>query len=300
MVTIKIHGGLGNQMFEYALGRALSLRLGANLFLDPASLFDGTPRRQVSKRNYVLDQVFGIKPKLVLPARLTRRVQLYYLVTAFNRYYPRVLGMLGYWRYVREKAYHFDPSILNLKGNLYLNGFWQSEKYFKEYESVLRKDFAFRHPLPKEAARMSAEMASRESVCLHVRRGDNVWSPLSRKLHPLAPVDYYRQAVAMIKAKRGADIKVFIFSDDTAWCRENLPIDADHEFVGDEYAGPEGRDHLQLMTLCKHFIIPESTFSWWAAWLSANRGKIVIAPREWFRDPSIDTRDAIPAGWLRI
>jgi hypothetical protein len=300
MLTIKIHGGLGNQIFEYAFGRAFSLRLGSTLQLDPASLLDNTPRPHVTKWNYILDQVFAIQPPIILPARITKVLQIYYVNTVFNRFYPVLLSAMGYWRYVKERTFAFDPFIFELRGNLYLNGYWQSERYFSDYESTIRKDLTFRHSLQGEAARLGNAIAAAESVCVHVRRQDKIWGHSSRKLHMVAPIEYYDKALAFIRTKLGRDLKVYVFSDDTDWCRQHLRFSPDQVVVADELAGPGGRDHLQLMTLCKHFIIPESTFSWWAAWLSGNKNKIIVAPREWFCDKTIDTKDVVPAFWARI
>jgi hypothetical protein len=300
MVTMKIHGGLGNQMFQYAMARAMSLRLGVDIRIDPSTLVDPTPKKWKTPRNYALSTVFNIDPQFNNFAKFEYAVRIPYFAIVFNKYYPRVLGKLGYWRYVKEQSEPFHPEIAAATGDLYFDGYWRTEKYFKEYADAIRKDFTFRHELEGETAKVAEDIKNSNSVCLHIRRGDNAISPVSQKTHMVAPMTYNERAFAMMKEKAGSEIKLFIFSDDTAWCRANLRFDVPYVFVGDEHAGVEARDHLHLMSLCKNFIIPESTFSWWAAWLATNPKKIVISPDKLFVHNRIDTRDMIPPEWYRI
>jgi len=300
MVTVRIHGGLGNQMFQYAMGRSLSLRAHDGLELDPTSLFDPTRWKYLTPRTYALDIVFNITPKLSLPSRVVRTLKIPYATRVWRRYYPEVFAKLGAWRYVREEGFPFKPELLDLRGNVYLDGFWQTEKYFEECADTIRNDFTFRNRLSGGAAAIAEDIRQTNSVCVHIRRGDNANNPMSQRTHILAPTQYYDDAIKVMKQKVNGAIKAFVFSDDTAWCRENLKLGVEQVFVGDEYAGLEARDHLQLMSLCKHFIIPESSFSWWAAWLSPNKGKVVIAPDPWFKVPTIDTRDIIPDSWVKV
>jgi hypothetical protein len=315
MITVRIGGGLGNQMFQYAFGRALSLRMGDRLQIDPGSLYDTTPRsyekyRKLDKtrrrfekyRDYGLSTAFAINPPWNLWARFAKAVPIPYFSAAMNKYYAPMLGELGYWRYVKDEAtMRFNPSFLHCSGNTYAEGFWRSEKYFKDQEDAIRKDFTFRHRLEGETAKLGDEIAAVNAVCLHVRRGDNIWNiPGSQKTHIMSPMSYYDRAMALMKEKIGRDMKVYVFSDDPTWCEENMKFDVPYAFVGDEHAGVQDRDHLQLMSLCKHFIIPESTFSWWAAWLSASKDKVIICPDVMFKDKILETKDIIPEGWIRI
>ena len=301
MVTVAIGGGLGNQLFQYAAGRALSLRLGTELQLDSLELLDPAPRRHAAKRHYDLPTVFRIDPKFVLPARLFRRVQVPYAPAILGKIYGPLLAKLGHWQYVRQKGFiAFDPAVFSMRGSVYLYGGWQSEKYFIDQADVIRRDLTFRDELTGAAGDLARDIAALKSVALHVRRGDKLWNPVAVRLCVVAPQEYYDAAVALMKKKIGPDIKVFVFSDDIDWCRRNLKVDAEHAFVGSELSGPRGGGHLQLMSLCKHFIMPESTFPWWGAWLSTNKGKVVIAPKRMFQDETIDTKDAYPETWIRI
>jgi hypothetical protein len=295
-VIVKIGEGLGNQLFMYAFGRAFALRHNAQFFIDPAKLFEGGyPGKLRPARNYELETVFSLHPAMVPYARFQRDIHVPLLAKfiCFNRIYPRLMGKIGYWRYVEERHFQFDLDIFNIDftGRVYFAGYWQSEKYFKDREADIRNDLVFRHPLAGRRVEMARAIASSNSVCLHVRRGDYVRNPFFN----ICGQDYYDRAVTLMKERAGEDIKIFVASDDIAWCRENLHINADHVFIEAE----ESRYALHLMSLCRNFIIPNSTFSWWAAWLSGNKKKTVVAPKIWFNDPGINTGDVCPDEWLR-
>ena len=300
MITVKIHGGLGNQMFQYAMARALSLRKGDRFLIDPSSLYDPTPWKHYTFRNYALNKVFAIDPIFNAPAIFESAVRIPYFAKAFNKYYPRILGVLGYWKYIQESyAYKFEPSIMTLKGNVYLNGYWQTEKYFKDFEAIIRKDFSFRHPLGGAELSIANEIRETNSVCLNVRRQEIVRDPVISAIHNVITPTYYKEAVALMKKKIGDDAVFYIISDEIDWCRKNMRIDGRHIFVSSEYYGVEFRDALNLMSNCKHFIIPNSSFAWWGAWLSQNTDKIVIAPKKWINN-SLGIGDLLPDSWIAI
>lgn len=298
MVTVAVGGGLGNQLFQYAAGRALSLRLGTEFQLDPLEMLDPMSRRNAAKRHYDLPSVFQIDPQLVLPARIFRAVKVPYLPAVIGKLYGPLLGKLGHWQVARQKgATDFDPAIFNMKGNVYLHGGWMSEKYFSDQADAIRNELVFRDQTDSD---MKRDIINSKSVALHVRRGDYLWNPVALKVNVVASQEYYDAGIALIKKKVGSDIKVFIFSDDVHWCKENLKVDAEHVFVGDEFAGDRAGGHLQLMSLCKHFVAAGSTFSWWGAWLSKNKEKVVVVPKRMFKDDSIDMKDVYPESWIRM
>lgn len=296
-VIVGIWGGLGNQLFMYAFGRAFSLRHNAQFFIDPSSLFEWGCSQNPPFRKYELEMVFSLRPTIVPRARFQRNIPIPLLakITNYsNRIFPRLIGKVGYWRYVEERHFQFDPDIFNMDfaGKVYFSGFWQSEKYFKEKEAEIRSDLVFRHPLAGRLIEIKRAITSSNSVCLHVRRGDYLLNPEVN----VCGQDYYDRAVALMKERAGKDITIFVASDEIAWCRENLRIEADHFFIDAEQSG----DALYLMSLCRNFIMANSTFSWWAAWLSKDEKKTVIAPKNWSHNPRTDTRDVCPDEWLRI
>lgn len=262
MITVRLKGGLGNQMFQYALGRVLATKHNTDLFLD----LNYFKNKNFTPREYNLDQ-FNIKAQIIEKSKI-----------------PLLLKF-------------FLPSIkkFNWNGNIYLDGYFQSEKYFKEYTEVIRKDFTLKNSPAQNIQILAEEIKKANSVCIHVRRGDYV----GNKFHEVVNNEYYVKGIEYIKNHAPID-KIYIFSDDIEWCKNNISFELPTMFVGPEYAGEKGEGHMFLMSKCKNFIIANSSFSWWAAWLSNNEEKIVICPKQWFPDASRDTKDLIPKEWIRI
>lgn len=291
MITVRLKGGMGNQMFEYAAGRALAIRNNTELVLDLTYLSDRTPRPKrwhFTFREYDLD-VFSLSATLEKKDALP----LSFLGTAgiiFQGIWHKIYKPRG-----RERSFQFDPAFRTFPDGTYLDGFWQSPKYFEGYEEIIRNDFTLKNALSEHIEKKANEIANTESVCVHLRRGDF----LKVALHTVCDAAYYERGIAEIASSASIQ-KIYVFSDDIAWCRENVSFGYPTEFVGDEYAGEKNTGHLHLMRQCKYFVIANSSFSWWAAWLSSREGKKVIAPKRWFSDPSIDTSDIMPSSWLRI
>lgn len=291
MIIIKLKGGLGNQLFQYALGRALSSRTGMALKLDASSF------RQDALRNYRLQH-------LCIEAGLADEREIEALNPSRARYAAwlarrcRWAVQAPYQRScVKERGFPFDPEILKIRQPVYLNGYWQSEKYFDFLRSRLLEELLPAAPVSPENAALAAEMRACESVSLHIRRGDYVANPEALKVHGVVPLDYYRAAAAKMAAGLEKP-RFFIFSDDMAWVRENLDVGHPLSFVGADRRNADYED-LYLMSQCRHQIIANSSFSWWGAWLNRNPDKIVLAPKQWFAAP-IDTRDLLPEGWTRL
>jgi len=293
MIVVKLIGGLGNQMFQYALGRHLALKHRTELKLDATFLLDRTPRDNFVYREYDLT-VFGIENVLATKEDLDRFP---HIKNPFL--YRHLLSHFPYWnRHVlREKEFRFDPRILQTPDDSYLEGYWQNELYFKDIEGIIRRDFTVKEQADRE---LSDSIAGSNAVCVNVRRGDYVTNPSSRKMHGFVGEEYYQKAIQFISG-RVADPAFFVFSDDIEWCREHLPLPPGSTFVTHNYAGKKFGAYLKLMTLCRHFIIPNSSFAWWAAWLCENQEKIVIAPTRWFQDPILNEQmtGIIPAHWMR-
>lgn len=194
-----------------------------------------------------------------------------------------------------EKSFEYDPEVLKLQGDVYLQGYWQSYKYFEGIEDVIRKDFSLKAPFSEKGLALKREIESHNALCINVRRGDFVTSDF----HGTVESAYYDTALEKMKALQHID-KVYVFSDDIEWCREHLRFDLPAAYVGHEYKGKKFEEYLYLMAACKHFIIPNSSFAWWGAWLGTNPDKVVIVPERWFLDSSINTEDLIPSEWIRV
>jgi|SRR3989344_3444027 len=274
MIVVRLKGGLGNQMFQYALGRVLAIKNRAELKLDTSFL--NLNFKSITKRTYNLD-VFNIK------VGITRSS---YFISMLRR----IFKSSG-----QEKSFAFDKNVLDLRGNVFLDGYWHSPKYFAGFEEVIRKDFTLKNPLPSNIQILAEEIKKTNSLCVHVRRGDY----LENKYYVAVNNEYYKKGIDCISEKTSID-KIYVFSDDIKWCRNNLSFEFPAMFVDDEYAGSKGEWHMYLMSKCRNFIIANSSFSWWSAWLANYSDKIVVCPKQWFGDASIDTSDLIPESWIRI
>ncbi|MEK7594262.1 MAG: alpha-1,2-fucosyltransferase [Patescibacteria group bacterium] len=292
MIIAKLMGGLGNQMFQYAAAVGIAEKLGTAVAIDK-SWFDtavdvDTPRR------YELDG-FALQQAFVNPERLTlvsdrnktAKTKLYDLTK--GRIKPRVLVY-------KESGHGFDSRVLKLQNNTLLDGFWQTEKYFAHARNKLLEDFEFTNPPSSKNQQLLRDISGSNAISLHVRRGDYANNANTNAFHGLTGLDYYKAAVAKI-AKQVKDPTFFVFSDDPEWCKQNLKIDFPSTYVSHN---KDGIEDMRLMTHCQHHIIANSSFSWWGAWLNPNPDKIVIAPKKWFNDTSMDTKDILPEEWIKL
>lgn len=289
MIVVRLKGGLGNQMFQYALGRVLSIKNSTSLKLDAS--FYSMSFNGVTKRAYDLD-VFNIHASITN----TNDVPILHK-NIHNKFVYKIISILKKFFDMNgvEKSFKFDMDILNIKSDIYLEGYWQSYKYFIDYEEIIRKDFTLKSFPALNMQEMANEIESMNSVSVHVRRGDYV----GNNMHDVVSESYYKKGIEYISNKVNID-KIYVFSDDIEWCKDNLKFDYPVVFVGEEFTGVKDEGHVYLMSKCKHFIIANSSFSWWGAWLSTNHDKIVVCPKQWFGDASIDTSDLIPDNWIRI
>jgi hypothetical protein len=293
-VVTHLMGGLGNQMFQYAAGRALALRTGSSLKLDLSGC-DAADARPFELDKCPIDAVAATKAELAALGAATRAQP--------NRL-VRMLGRLkeSYFtpnsRICRERHFHFDPAVINLRPPVLLFGHWQSERYFLDYADTIRCELTSTIELDAKNAAMAERIESVNAVSLHVRRGDYADNPVTNRYHGTCTVDYYQRSLAYL-SERIQSPHIFVFSDDYDWARGNLRFTVPTTFI-DINTAAEGYRDMQLMVRCRHHIIANSSFSWWGAWLSPRAEKVVVAPRRWFRTTTNDTRDLIPEGWIRL
>jgi hypothetical protein len=291
MVIVRLTGGLGNQMFQYATGRALADRLGTELLLDTRAF--GTPLalKDYTRRAYALSP-FKLRAKLATPADL-KDWPVWVVEIGMRLRFVR--PWFGRWHF--EPAISYDPGVLTLREPVCLVGYWQSERYFVDVAERIRADFALAQPLSGDNAALLQIARSEHSVGLHVRRGDFVKLKHAAQVHGLCSIDYYRRAIGLVK-ERCPGCRFLVFSDDPEWARAELPLDASAVFVTGNEQQPE--HDLILMSACKHHIIANSSFSWWAGWLGYSPEQIVIAPTPWYARPELDTRDLAVSRWQYI
>jgi hypothetical protein len=291
MVIVRLTGGLGNQMFQYAAGRALADRLGAELLLDTRAFEFALAFRTYTRRAYALSP-FKLRAKVATPADLKNWPV--WIVEIGIR-----LRLVRPWfrRWHFESAITYDPSVLKLHEPVCLVGYWQSERYFIDIADRIRADFTLRQPLTGANASLLELARSDRSVGLHVRRGDLVSLDGAAQVHGLCSVEYYRRAISLIR-DRCPGCRFLVLSDDPEWARAELPLDASAVFVTGNDASPE--QDLALMSACKHHIMANSSFSWWAGWLGYSPDQIVIAPSPWYASPKLDARDLAVPRWQYI
>ncbi len=260
MKRIKIKGGLGNQMFQYAYGKKLILIDKKNIFFDISSF---NKKSKDTGRQFILDK-FNIDSSIEFINKGN-------FITSF-----------------------INKIISKITGNY---GFYQSEKYFKPIEKIIRREFTLKEPLSSAAQIISNEILDKkDSVSIHIRRGDYVLDKKTNKHHGTCELDYYKKAIEYIKDKIQSPV-FFIFSDDIEWPKEN--IKEENSFF---ISNPEIKDYeeLILMSNCNHQIIANSSFSWWGAWLNQNPNKIVIAPQKWLNTDISKQPDIVPKTWIKI
>ncbi len=294
MVIANVIGGLGNQMFQYAAARSLSLRSKQPFCLDTTD-FDGYGLHQ----GFELQNIFCCEVQLATVNDLSN-VLGWRATRAMRRILTRPeMSFLRTKNFAVEPHFHYWPEFRELQGNVYLQGYWQSEMYFSDVANSIRTDFTFCHPIAQNNLTVLEKIdACRSAVSLHIRRGDYVSNPRTHSDHGLCSLDYYHSAVRYI-AERVLDPEFFVFSDDFAWAMTNLKLEYPCHYI-DHNRGAESYNDMRLMSMCHHHIIANSSFSWWGAWLNPSDEKIVIAPKNWFSVRSQNTKDLIPDGWVLI
>lgn len=291
MIIVKLIGGLGNQMFQYAAARRLAEKHSTILKLYVAGFEEYKLHRyglhcfQISEHLATKTEVEFIRGNQNILNRLKRKV-------------ISKLGVENCNKWIIEKQFQFNPKILDAQNNVFLEGYWQSEKYFIDIADILRRDFVVKYQQDAQSQKVGNIIKSTESVSLHVRRTDYVQDALTKKIFGTCDRDYYNRCIHYID-NHTSNPHLFIFSDDSQWAKDNIRFDFPVTFVDCNDASRNYED-LRLMSMCKHNIIANSSFSWWGGWLNTNIDKLVIAPKKWFNDDTKNTKDLIPEKWIRL
>lgn len=278
MIAVRLIGGLGNQMFQYAAARALAERNNTNLVLD-LSWFNQDFNADTTPRHYELS--------------------CFSLDKSTSRYKGTTRGKIQFSlaKKYTEPHFHYDPAFMDLPKNTVLSGYFQSEKYFSDIREILLQDFSWiKEPAGKNKELLKQIQEDPSSVSVHVRRGDYVSNENAAKFHGLTGVEYYMAAVSQVSQKV-KNPKLYVFSDDPNWCKQNLKFTQPTVYISHN---SDGSEDMRLMKACKHNIIANSSFSWWGAWLNTNPDKIVIGPTQWFSHAESNTKDIIPESWQKL
>jgi hypothetical protein len=285
MIIIKLKGGLGNQLFQYAFGRFLAEKNKDILKIDIEGLEQTTKDTQ---RKFLLEK-FNISSPIAEIQEIEKIKYPFGFLSKIKR------GIDS--KIFRKFHVNFEPELLKLNADIYLDGFFQSELYFKNIEDIIRKELTLKDPLSPLAQEFANQIKSNsQSVSIHIRRGDYVSNSSAHKHHGTCDIKYYKHAILKIKESVSSPA-FFIFSDDIEWVKENLKID-DATYVSNPNLTE--CEELLLMSYCSHNIIANSTFSWWGAWLNQNENKIVIAPQKWLNTDISKQPDIIPSTWIKI
>ena len=269
MIIVQLIGGLGNQMFQYALARHLAKINHTTLKLD-LSPFDEYKLHRYSLHHFGIIEEFANKQDI---ANVT---------------------------FTKERHFHYDDSFKEIGDKVLLRGYWQTEKYFYEIADVIRHDFEVKTPLENKNLDVADLIKSSNSVSLHIRRCDYVPNTYGDQILDSLTLEYYFKAIKLLTQEE-KNLHFFIFSDDPGWVKENVHLEQPVVYVDHNTADTNYED-LRLMSLCKHNIIANSSFSWWGAWLNKNQNKKVYAPKSWFNSnvSNLDPKDVIPESWIQI
>jgi len=286
-VIVGLGGRLGNQMFQYAAGKALAMRLDATLS------FEGYGPDSVKKSRVQVLDAFHL-PEAFTPLS-SRRMDKFWIKLARRGWPVRLRGLPIYV----AAHFHYDPGFASISRGCYLVGGWVSQRYFEDIQDVILEDFSFKGTLSEGAAGTMREIAASPCpVAVHVRRGDYVEDPRIRARFGICERDYYETAMRLLREQDGR-CRFFVFSDDVDRVEREFAGMPDLTFV----RGNSQEEDLHLMSSCRHIVVANSTFSWWAAWLNRLPDKIVIAPRQWFGPElmdKLDFKDMLPPDWRLI
>lgn len=296
MIIVRLKGGLGNQMFQYAFGRKISLMKNIPVKFD-ISYFENDV---VYNRHYELNH-FNVIENIASPEEVNQ-----FIYGKFKR------GLSGFAlkcidkslpnykrRVVKQTKKVFDPLIFKASDNTYFDGYWGNENYFKDIATTIRKEFMLKEKLDDKNLEIKKYIMSVNAVSIHIRRNDYLTEEGAKSTFVVCAREYYENAIQRICAIVDSP-HFFIFTQDYDWAEKNFKQNLPITIVKNN----EGYKDLELMKYCKHHIIANSSFSWWGAWLNENQGKIIIAPKIWYNKKSYQTMyekgDLIPREWIKL
>ena len=289
MVVIKLSGGIGNQLFQYAFGRSISLKYDINVEFDIFfynSNFNNVTKRELQLQKFNTQLTYFNSNKFIkyiylnnnIPSKIKRII-----------YHPN-------YKYINES--NFSDSLFHCKRIYYFDGYWQSEIFFNSYSKILRDELTFNLDYTTDELRLINSIKSNNSISLHIRRGDYITNKKAFLHHGICSLEYYENAIQFFKNKF-SNCKFYIFSDDINWAKMNLSIANDAIFINLNLNFKDLKE-LRLMSYCSNHIISNSSYSWWGAWLNPSTSKIVIRPSPWFTlNKKIDSV-ICPPNWLKF
>jgi hypothetical protein len=290
-LIVRLQSGTGNQLYQYAAGYSLSKKFHRPLLIDRTTIAPEYPARHYALNAFEVESTFVSG----LTAFSTRWAASQTFGTAFRTLFPPASGYIIFRDNEKGYEHRFDDPP---EGHLILQGYWQSFRYFTDYENELRQLFRFKNTLTEANALLASTIINSNSVSVHIRRGDYVSNPVFAENLGACDSEYYKRALGKIAIDL-SEPKLFVFTDDPTWAKSaiNWPADTTHV---DENLGHADIADLHLMSLCRHNIIANSSFSWWGAWLGNQPNKLVIAPKTWFKNDATPIDDRLPPHWHRL
>lgn len=292
MIAVRLEGGLGNQMFQYAAARSLALRHNTEVLIDRSALC--VKKKTLTLRGYELG-IFNCKASFPIGRNIDFQ--------KYAKYFPKIFNLFSSWNVLLEDGDCFNKSFFSAPDDSYLIGYWQSYKYFENIKKILRSEFVPKIALSLDSLKVKKLIdESSVAIAIHVRRGDYVSLPSAANYHGSLPLDYYCKGIEIMKMKF-PNSTYFVFSDDIDWCKSDLALGERAVYV-DHNKSTDAWQDLVLMSSCHHHIIANSSFSWWGAWLG-NQGhtseyQTVIYPKNWFKGRAVNAEDRFPSSWLGV
>lgn len=294
MIIVKLYGGLGNQMFQYAIGRYLSLKHSTQLKFD---IYYQKTRTDFNPED--IEDLFRIYN---LPVEIASNEDIRKICSLRNSFRIPFIShfILKTQNYFKEENIMFNPKILSVPDNSYLDGYWQTEKYIIDIRKQLIKDFTLTEELTGNNM-TTAESINRteNSVSIHIRGRDYLNNQATNSTHFVCDFNYYNSCIEYI-TQRFDNPYYFIFTDDPDWVKDGFPIKYPHTIIQNNQWNKNSHIDMHLMSLCKHNIVANSSFSWWAAWLNQNEKKTVLSPAKWYRNDIYNKNDVVPQQWIKI
>ena len=288
MIITRLNGGLGNQLFQYAFGRALASQHRVPLRLDIRDYRD-KPQHGLLLQHFNIDGEFLSAHHGVSTPDITRRTK-----------WQRWLWNLSptHVRWVREKPYGFHSKWLKLGRSVYLDGYWQSDLFFQQIADSLRQEFTLKVPPSLATQELAAQMRQTRSIAMHIRRGDYVTDPNVAKIYLPLPLSYYERCLNDWAADH-RHVRVFVFSNDIAWCKKNIRWAYPTQYV-DHTTASTAHEDLYLMQQAECCVTANSTLSWWGAWLGHRPGHVVYTPAQWFYPNTLNDQNLACDGWVQM
>ncbi len=288
MITVYLNGGLSNQMFNYAAARALAVKYQTEVRLD-LRWFDQEFGPGSTQRFYELE-AFTFPRRTYRASKIERFLQRQNVLPVFRENNFNVVTGVS-------DSINYDPSFESVPDGARLYGYFHSYKYFQNIEDIIRQDFEWVKPARgKNKKLLDKIIADRSSVSVHIRRGDYVHHPVMAKVHGALSINYYMEALGLVK-KSIKNPHLYVISDDPDWCKQHIKLPAPTTYVDHN---SDGTEDMRLMKSCRHNILANSSFSWWSAWLNTNPKKIIVAPKQWQADSKQTFNDLIPPNWHRL